>query len=139
MNQRSRSGKIDISTLHKLSTVLTKHNNIYISIFLHLESIDNFKTTRTSHKSVFKVDEHDEDGVEDGEGGDELVEGGVHLLGGQHQDGQQVPHQPEHAHHRLTHTHTSCQTLGIDCMKTHRSANDISRKFSQYSRKAPTH
>ena len=111
---------------------------IYIYIYLlHLESTYLDNTTRTSHKSVFKVDEHDEDGVEDGESGDELVEGGVHLLGGEHQDGQQVPHQPEHAHYRLTHT--SCQTLGIDCMKTHRSANDISRKFSQYSRKAPTH
>ena len=109
--------QIDISTLHTLSTNPTQwYLYIYLSSPKNLLNIDNFNTTRTSHKSVFKVDKQDEDGVEDGERSDELVEGGVHLLGGEHQDGQQVAHQPEHANHRLTHTRS--QTLGIVCMQT---------------------
>ena len=125
--------QIDISTLHTLSTNPTQwYLYIYLSSPKNLLNIDNFNTTRTSHKSVFKVDKQDEDGVEDGERGDELVEGGVHLLGGEHQHGQQVPQQPEHAHHRLTQTNS--QTGVLVANFSHWGVNDISRKFSQNSK-----
>ena len=54
----------------------------------------------TSDYCVIKEDEDDEGGVEEGEGDEQLVEGVVHLLGGEHRHGEQIATQAHHTNQR---------------------------------------
>ena len=54
----------------------------------------------TSESSVVDDHEHDEGGVKDGEGDEELVEGVAHLPGGQDRHWEQVSTQANHSNQR---------------------------------------
>ena len=55
----------------------------------------------------------EDDGVPDGEGGEEAVGGGVHGAAGEHGDGQGVAHQPQSRHaHRQHAVHVEAEVAG---------------------------
>ena len=59
-----------------------------------------FRKMHTSDYCVIKEDEDDEGGVEEGEGDEQLVEGVVHLLGGEHRHREQVATEADHTDQR---------------------------------------